>query len=194
MQPLKVLFKLFLFNLLIINYLSAKDWHKFYADSANQGKNDTIVPQSTEAKVADGKEESVLKLDKAVLLRDSLVNFAKTFRGTPYVWGGTTPRGFDCSGYAQYIYKKFGFDLPRMSGDQSRLGKTVSPADAQPGDLVYYGYPYNKTWVFTHTALIYSNDKKYGLRAIHATLWGVQITGVYFDPNWRVICIKRLIE
>jgi hypothetical protein len=195
MQSLKILIGLFFINLLIINYLSAKNFDKFNFNlSVYKGKNDTIISQNAEAKVADGKEESELKMGRAVALRDSLVNFAKTFIGTPYWWGGTTPKGFDCSGYAQYIYKKFGFDLPRMSGDQSRLGKAVKPEDAQPGDLVYYGYLYGKNWVFTHTAMIYANDKKLGLRAIHATLWGVSITGVYFDPNWRVICIKRLIE
>ena len=65
-----------------------------------------------------------------------LVGFAKKFLGTPYVWGGTSPNGFDCSGFVQYVYKHMGVNLPRLSADQARAGKRVSFADLRPGDLV----------------------------------------------------------
>ena len=67
-----------------------------------------------------------------------LVGFAKKFLGTPYVWGGTSPGGFDCSGYTQYVFKKFGVDLPRISADQGRAGSGVSRKDMRPGDLVFW--------------------------------------------------------
>lgn len=65
-----------------------------------------------------------------------LVGFAKKFIGTPYQWGGTSPSGFDCSGFVQYVYKHFGVSLPRISADQARAGKRVSFKDLRPGDLV----------------------------------------------------------
>lgn len=65
-----------------------------------------------------------------------LVGFAKKFLGTPYVWGGTNPNGFDCSGFVQYVYKKFGVNLPRISADQARAGKRVGLKDLKVGDLV----------------------------------------------------------
>jgi cell wall-associated NlpC family hydrolase len=65
-----------------------------------------------------------------------LVAFAKKFIGTPYVWGGTSPTGFDCSGFVQYVYKHMGVNLPRISADQARAGKRISFADLKPGDLV----------------------------------------------------------
>lgn len=65
-----------------------------------------------------------------------LVGFARKFLGVPYVWGGTSPNGFDCSGFVQYVYKHMGVNLPRISADQARAGKRVGFADLRPGDLV----------------------------------------------------------
>ena len=67
-----------------------------------------------------------------------LVNFAMQFVGSPYVFGGTTPSGFDCSGFTQYVFSHFGVALPRTSYEQEHVGTIVSPAEAQPGDLVTY--------------------------------------------------------
>jgi cell wall-associated NlpC family hydrolase len=66
---------------------------------------------------------------------------AKKYLGVKYVWGGESPTGFDCSGLVQYVYKKFGVSLPRVSQDQAHAGKAVSAADAKPGDLVFYHNP-----------------------------------------------------
>lgn len=67
-----------------------------------------------------------------------LVNFAKKFLGTPYVWGGTSPSGFDCSGFTQYVMKEFGINLPRVSYQQGQGGKAVGNGDLRPGDLVFW--------------------------------------------------------
>jgi cell wall-associated NlpC family hydrolase len=66
----------------------------------------------------------------------SLVKYAEQFLGTPYVWGGTSPNGFDCSGFVQYVMKKFGKSLPRISADQARSGKQIGLNQLKPGDLV----------------------------------------------------------
>lgn len=70
---------------------------------------------------------------------DDLVDFASNYLGLPYVWGGTTPSGFDCSGLVQYTYKHFGIDIPRTTYDQVKVGQTIPVEQLQPGDLVFFG-------------------------------------------------------
>jgi cell wall-associated NlpC family hydrolase len=68
-----------------------------------------------------------------------VVNGATKFVGTPYVWGGTTPSGFDCSGFTQYVYGQLGVQIPRTSEEQATIGTPVSSlANAQPGDLLFF--------------------------------------------------------
>lgn len=67
-----------------------------------------------------------------------VVQFAVQFADkVPYVWGGTTPAGFDCSGFVQYCYAHFGVNLPRTSEEQVHVGTTVS--SPQAGDLLFFG-------------------------------------------------------
>ncbi|KOA21216.1 putative endopeptidase p60 precursor [Clostridium homopropionicum DSM 5847] len=68
-----------------------------------------------------------------------IIAYASKFLGTPYLWGGTTPEGFDCSGFTQYVYKHFGISLGRTTKDQIYDGVGVSRDQLQPGDLVFYG-------------------------------------------------------
>ncbi|MDR6971271.1 C40 family peptidase [Leifsonia shinshuensis] len=61
---------------------------------------------------------------------------AQQYIGTPYVYGGASPAGFDCSGYVMYVYAQFGINLPHSVSGQAAMGKRISIADAQPGDIV----------------------------------------------------------
>lgn len=70
-----------------------------------------------------------------------VVAYASQFQGVPYVWGGTSPSGFDCSGLVQYCYAQFGYYLPRVSQDQQNFGTDVSLSELRTGDLVFWGRP-----------------------------------------------------
>lgn len=67
-----------------------------------------------------------------------IVNTAAKYLGVKYVWGGTTPDGFDCSGLVQYVMKSLGIDVSRTSQEQIKNGVAVSKGDLQPGDLVFF--------------------------------------------------------
>lgn len=68
----------------------------------------------------------------------SVTSTALELRGTPYRNGGADPSGFDCSGFVQYVFAQHGVIVPRQVIDQFRTGKDVTPAQLQPGDLVFF--------------------------------------------------------
>ncbi len=67
-----------------------------------------------------------------------IVNEASKYLGVPYVWGGTTPDGFDCSGLVQYVLNSLGIDISRVTQTQCQEGVPVAKGDLQPGDLVFF--------------------------------------------------------
>lgn len=69
----------------------------------------------------------------------AITSYALNFLGVPYVWGGTTPSGFDCSGFVQYVYSHFGINPGRTTYTQQYAGTKISVASAQAGDLYFWG-------------------------------------------------------
>lgn len=67
-----------------------------------------------------------------------IVQTALRYTGVPYVFGGTSPGGFDCSGYTRYVFAQSGIYLPRMADEQFEVGRHVSYGNLQPGDLVFF--------------------------------------------------------
>lgn len=85
--------------------------------------------QTSQAQVATPSSYSV----------SALLSYAQTFTGVPYVLGGTTPAGFDCSGFTQYVFNHFGKNIGRTTYQQQYAGTKLAVSSAQPGDLLFWG-------------------------------------------------------
>jgi cell wall-associated NlpC family hydrolase len=118
-----------------------------------------------------------------VPLGDKVVRYAKQMVGVPYAYGGSTPRGFDCSGFTNYVYRHFGLSIARTSYAQFRNGVRVARKSLKPGDLVFFHG-------LGHVGIYIGNG-----RFIHAPHSGTRVriesmTGWYagrFDGARRVI-------
>jgi hypothetical protein len=67
-----------------------------------------------------------------------VVQTSLRYQGVPYVFGGTTPNGFDCSGFTRYVFAQVGINLPRAADEQYEIGRSVAYNNLQPGDMVYF--------------------------------------------------------
>jgi cell wall-associated NlpC family hydrolase len=88
-------------------------------------------------------------------LIDQVINYAYRFRGTPYRYGAMSPRGFDCSGFTSYVFKRFGIELDRSSRGQIFDSVRVKKNDLQPGDLVFFQNTY--TTGISHVGIYIGN-------------------------------------
>lgn len=87
--------------------------------------------------------------------RSRLTKEALAFRGTPYVWGGGSRTGFDCSGFTQYLYEKRGIELPHSAKLQFKKGSSVAKDNLKEGDLVFF----NTRGPLTHVGMYIGNGK-----------------------------------
>lgn len=144
-------------------------------------------------------EKSIISLDDTVTIInskqvDEIISFAKTFLGTPYHYAGSSPSGFDCSGFIYYVMGNFGMTLTHSSYGMAEFGETVKLSEIRPGDLMFFkGSNVNASRV-GHVSLVVEVTPD-AIMFIHSsTSRGVIIenfkTSRYFIP--RFIKAKRL--
>ncbi|MBK5239615.1 SH3 domain-containing protein [Clostridium sp.] len=122
---------------------------------------------------------------------DMIITYASKFLGIPYIWGGTTPLGFDCSGYVQYVYKNFDINLPRVTMDQVNVGTAVNINDLQKGDLIYFRTNTSQPSQVSHVG-IYIGDNKFMQAPKTGDIIRIsELTGYYRD---NFVIGRRMID
>jgi len=152
------------------------------ADTAQNNNNDNEDRDSAPAnenasKVTAGKDTVASSSGSAK--GKEVANYACGFVGNPYVAGGTSlTKGADCSGFTQSVYKAFGYSLPRNSTSQRSVGKEVSYAEAEPGDIICYP---------GHVAIYIGNGK-----IVHASSakTGIKISNALYRD---ILCVRRVV-
>ena len=114
--------------------------------------------------------------------RKSIIRTADSLRGVPYLAGGTTPRGFDCSGFTQYVFAKSGISLLRRADQQYENGRKIHPNQLRPGDLVFFQTTSRR---ISHVGIYAGNDM-----FIHSPSKGKNVSytsmnNPYWKPRYR---------
>lgn len=138
-----------------VDALNVRVAASFEADCPNQlHKNEklTLIGESGDFYLIQDADGAIRFVAKAYIaeityeeykekssMGEEVINVARKYMGTPYVYGGRSPSGFDCSGFTSYVYEQLGVSLNRTAGGQLQNGYYVSLEEMQPGDLVFFG-------------------------------------------------------
>jgi cell wall-associated NlpC family hydrolase len=117
----------------------AKKQQSLYATAMEGSKKQLEAAQREISEIRASAPSYTPSRGSANLSDNNIVAYASNFLGVRYVWGGTSPNGFDCSGFVQYVYAHFGIGLGRTTYDQINNGSPVSKSQLQKGDLVFFG-------------------------------------------------------
>ena len=168
----------------VTQYLSVRD--SFQALQASRSR--TI--QTLEQEIADAQA----RMTQTSLDGNAIIDIADNYGGVPYVRGGTTPKGFDCSGYTQYVFRQLGVELPRTSQAQKAWADPVRFEDRQVGDLMFW-----QTGGLKHVA-IYAGDGKMwdsprpGRRVGKTAIWGSPTYGRVPVAEINAAAIEEVAE
>ena len=154
-------------------------------------KKGRVLPEIKVKPVVDPKNSNLAPLGQTFITKKQgaqIVSTAKDLMGVAYVFGGTTPKGFDCSGLLQYVFKMNGLSIPRLADEQYQLGRSAQKHQLSAGDLVFFT---TYTSGVSHCG-IYIGDGKF----LHASSSrGVTINSLD-DEYWRTrfVGAKKLVK
>jgi cell wall-associated NlpC family hydrolase len=168
-----------------------------YSKKKQDLKNATQSAEENLLELA-GWEEALLEQEKelkalsesssALVAHSSLQKLIHPLLGIPYVWGGTTTKGFDCSGFTQYVFTEYGIHLPRTSAEQSHAGTSVSKDNLRTGDLVFFN-TYGSPGTVTHVAIYIGNGEI--VNAVSPVVEINRLDDHYFGP--RYLTARRIL-
>lgn len=152
----------------------------------------SVERTTTENKTADTASTTQKTVEETTTKTSSkgqdAANYVKQFVGCKYVYGGSTPSGFDCSGLTMYVYKKYGINLSHSATAQSKVGTKVERANLQPGDLVFFKNYRTNTGI-GHVGIYIGNNK-----FVHASTekTGVITSSLTGSYSTRFVTARRI--
>jgi len=161
------------------NEVSEKEALKTYAIFKELFKN--TIPFEEIIANTPIQEEPLSSKSNKTAQRDNIISYAKSFIGTPYLYGGNSKKGFDCSGFTQYIMKQHGYSLPRTAQSQGESYSKLKLKEVTKGDLVFFGSSKNN---ISHVGII-SSEKGAPITMIHASSSkGIMISNLENNSYW----------
>ena len=139
--------------------------------------SESVKPIIIEEEIVDEVEEATYT--------PNIIEIAQEYLGVPYVWGGTSPSGFDCSGFTQYVFSKCGYSLSRIASAQYNDGTTISYDNLMSGDLVFFVNTYATNGI-SHVGIYMG-----GGQFIHCANGGVKISDLsepYYSNRYYGAC------
>lgn len=123
-------------------------------------------------------------------LIQTIIDKARSFTGTPYQWGGNTAQGMDCSGLMVAAFQSAGLHIPRIAGDQAKIGSEIELDELIPGDLVFFTDKPGNTEI-THVGLVSLVDlAKRKISFIHASSSQGVMESELFSNYWQGVFLK----
>lgn len=141
------------------------------------------IPDNERSPFADNGDSSPVAVTTEDRLRMDILQYAEQFLGTPYQFGGVSPKtGFDCSGFTAYVLNHYGIHVSHSSAAQEKEGKKIRLNDVQPGDLVFYrrGGPLSSVF---HVSMVAENNAD-GITVIHSVNSGVIKENITNSSYW----------
>ena len=141
---------------------------------------------------ADSSETKIMETfstQDALSLKGLVRSFSMEYQGVPYASGGTSPRGFDCCGFTQYVYNNLGFSISRTVAAQLQDGVIVAKSDLQCGDLIFFQNTTGWGHFASHVGIYIGNGQM-----IHSGNGGVAVVDLehaYFEYHY--MCARRVI-
>ncbi|MGP4078988.1 NlpC/P60 family protein [Pseudalkalibacillus sp. R45] len=131
----------------------------------------------------------------------AIISDAKNYIGVPYVYGGISPSGFDCSGFLNYVFEKNGVDLPRTTADIYRVGTSVSKGSLELGDLVFFetykpGASHAGIYVGSDQFIHASSSKGITISSLSLSYWDTRYLGAkrVLDSNKALELVNQAVS